>query len=664
MPQEMGLVASSRRNIRSGKEYAHLFAGVGQVTGKTNTVKSGADVFDTLTHIKQIVKREYPTTRKVAGKLLSDTQRNATATLKALFDFMYWHYQYKIDTPGKEELRTPLRAWHDRATGIDCDCYSVSVSSILVSMIKDHGAAIQPPVLRIIKMYNRPYYQHIYVIVPKYKGANLNVRSNYWVIDPVLDTFDKEAPYTAKHDTPVMELQELSGINAPDTDLGREFDGFGHTCDGTLDTYNARMYNHIAKTRNAVAVSPAKVQGFYKPQAFINTADTVLRNWHNENTRAAALAWASNMEMGLVHDDLDGLQGLLHGDDRDLHEHLSGDIDYMEGFSGLDLSGLGATKKGASVKTKIQAAKAKIAPVAAKANTVKNGIFTKVKNAEKVVKATANNAKKKVNVETVKKVVKSVQKVNPVAVAMRNAFLLAMNLNVGQFSTKLKLAYGSQSEAEKAGYNWAQLQAAKNEVEKIFVNIAGGNATALRNAIVNHKNIIHKNVNGMGSVLVAAGASTAAATPLLTKVGQILSKLKLNPAQKAKFKNVAQKAADFAKEHKDQISEKAKQALAKRKNGKAPAPGQNPASDEEQNVYNTPNPGSNPQTTTDAEKNTPDTSKPDDTGKPDNDGKKSGSGMMWFLGAAAVVALAVASSSSSSKPVGTVNAQKVTHVTL
>ncbi len=662
MPQEMGLVASSRRNIRSGKEWEALFSGMGEANGKTVTVKNGADVFDTLEHIKQIVRRDYNTTSKVAAKLL---RSNVNETLKAVFDFMYWHYQYKIDTPGKEQLRTPLRAFKDRHTGIDCDCYSISVSSILVAMIKS-GYKMQPPVLRIIKLYNRPYYQHIYVIIPKYKGADLTVRSNYWVIDPVLDQYDKEAPFTAKYDTPVMELQELSGINAPNTDIGQEFEGFGHTCDGTIDTYNARVYNHIANTRNAIAISPKKVQGWYKPQAFVNVADTVLRNWHNENTRTAALAWASNMEMGLVDDNMEGLQGLMHDDAHDLYTHLNGDVEFLEAITGFDLSGLGATKKG-TIKQKIAAVKAKVAPIAAKANENKKGIFTKIKNAEKIVKATANKATKKVNVATVKQVVKAVQKVNPVAVAIRNAFLAAMNLNVGHYSEKLKYAYGSQSAAEQAGYNWRDLQAAKAEVEKMFVNIAGGNATALRNAIVNHKHILHPGVKGLDEMeglgivgATVAATSTAAATPFLAKVAQILSKFKLNKEQKDKLKKFGKKAQDFAKNHEQDIVDKAKGMRFGKKNNAAK---QNPASDEEQTIVTNSSSPADTSQTTDPQKGTPgnDSPSPGDDPKPE----KKGSMMLW-LGAAAVAAVAIAASSSSSesKPVSGIDKKKVTRITL
>lgn len=570
-PQGLGLVATSRRNIRSGREYAHFF---GSASAETKIVKGDADVSDTVSHALAMIKRDAPTVAKLANHLRGDSLQQ---TCKNIFNFMYWHYQYKIDTPGQEQLRTPTRAWKDRATGIDCDCYSISVGALLTALNI-------PFALRIIKMYNKAFYQHIYVVVPKTKGADISSHSNYWVIDPVLDGFDKEAPYTDKKDYP-MQLAELSGITPEGTDIGREFDGFGTTCDGTIGSYNARMRNHIVNTRNAVVKSPAKVKGFYNPQKFVAVADKVIANWHNPVTREAALEWASSVEMGIVDENMEGLQGLMHDDEHDLHTHMNGDLDYLQAISGIDLSGLTGDDYELSGKVKdklkakvvavaakvapakvIAAAKAKIAPKAAIANATKKGMFTKIKNAGKNLKQVADKAKGKLNKDLVKNVVKKIQKVNPVAVAVRNAFLAAMNLNVGNFSDKLALAYGSASEAEKAGYNFSQLVNAKNEIERIFVNIAGGNADALKKAIINRKHLIHKQVHGMqGLGIVVAAATTAAASPLLAKVAAILAKIIKNPAKLAKAKNLVNKIA----ENKDLIKEKAQQ-LIKAKTGASP----------------------------------------------------------------------------------------------
>ena len=88
----------------------------------------------------------------------------------------------KKDAEGYEQIRSPARAWHDRFSGVDCDCYSVFISSILSNLGIAHT-------LRITK-YQRDYFQHIYPIVPFQNG--------YITIDCVTDRFNYEVPFSEK----------------------------------------------------------------------------------------------------------------------------------------------------------------------------------------------------------------------------------------------------------------------------------------------------------------------------------------------------------------------------------------------------------------------------------------------------------------------------------
>ncbi|WP_345372488.1 hypothetical protein [Algivirga pacifica] len=183
----LGVVANRKRKLRSGKEYEHLFPKPNKLDPY---LKYNGDTYDTIAFMEDIVRKTLPDTKGIATVLQGDSLRK---TSKNIFDFIYRHIQYKPDKATEEELRRPARSWADRKTGVDCDCYSIFISSIL------HNLGI-PHAFRKTKYYGRSYFQHIYVIVPKQEGLSLNKRENYITIDPVLDHFDQEKPFSQKHD--------------------------------------------------------------------------------------------------------------------------------------------------------------------------------------------------------------------------------------------------------------------------------------------------------------------------------------------------------------------------------------------------------------------------------------------------------------------------------
>ncbi len=188
-PQSLGLVAQHYRNIKSGAEYERFFTGAGE--GTNPILERDADVFSTLEHMEAIVAKYKHQAAPIARHLQAG---NRKATCKNIFDWCYNHIQYKLDKAGEEQLRTPLRSWKDRKTGIDCDCYSILVASILSNLNI-------PFAFRIIKLNGKADYQHVYVVVPSVGTDITKSRSSYIVIDPVLDKFDKEAPgITQIHD--------------------------------------------------------------------------------------------------------------------------------------------------------------------------------------------------------------------------------------------------------------------------------------------------------------------------------------------------------------------------------------------------------------------------------------------------------------------------------
>ena len=182
--------ATKKRKIRSGEEFGHLFP---KPLFLDPTIKKGATVDDTVRFIPQVVRETLFQTAKLAPLLKG---KNVYETCKNIWDFVYSHIAYKKDANGKEQIRSPARGWHDRFHGIDCDCYTVFISSILSNLKIKHK-------LRITK-YKQDHFQHIYPIVPTTGG-------NYITVDCVVDRFNYEEPYTEKQDTK-MELEYLNGI--------------------------------------------------------------------------------------------------------------------------------------------------------------------------------------------------------------------------------------------------------------------------------------------------------------------------------------------------------------------------------------------------------------------------------------------------------------------
>jgi hypothetical protein len=183
--------ANIKRQIKSGAEFNHLFP---KPIGDEVEIKRDADVSETVAFIPQVVFETLGDTSRIA-KLLKGNTINETC--ENIWHFVYEHIQYAKDKDGVEQIRRPARAWHDRTRGVDCDCYTVFISSILTNLHIPH-------IYRITKYKNRNYFQHIYPIVPTGKG-------NYITVDCVVNEYNYEEPFTEKKDT-AMKLHYLNGI--------------------------------------------------------------------------------------------------------------------------------------------------------------------------------------------------------------------------------------------------------------------------------------------------------------------------------------------------------------------------------------------------------------------------------------------------------------------
>ena len=192
--------AAGKRNIKSGREYDYLFP---SAMNKDKTVKENATLEDTITFIHKVVGKTLAQTKGIARMMTGSTLRE---TCSNIWHFVYENVAYKKDDDGLEQIRSPRRTWKDRKTGVDCDCYSTFISSILTNLRIPHK-------LRITK-YKRDHFQHIYPVV--IDGGQ------FITIDCVTDQFDYEVPYSEKKDI-TMDLQYLDGLGDRGNDL--VFDG-------------------------------------------------------------------------------------------------------------------------------------------------------------------------------------------------------------------------------------------------------------------------------------------------------------------------------------------------------------------------------------------------------------------------------------------------------
>lgn len=194
----LGLVAAGKRNISAGLEFDKYFS---KPLLADPFLSYAGTTTDTIKFMADIIKNTTEQTAQIARVLNTG---NREKTLKKIFDFIFTHIQYQPDAPHEEQLRSPNRSWTDRKNGVDCDCYSIFIGSIL-SNLKI------PFVLRMVKIGGKSHFQHVYVVVPKttYK-TNLS-RADYWAIDPVLDTFNEEHPFTDNYDLFMQPVRYLNG---------------------------------------------------------------------------------------------------------------------------------------------------------------------------------------------------------------------------------------------------------------------------------------------------------------------------------------------------------------------------------------------------------------------------------------------------------------------
>lgn len=476
-------ISSGYRPIQDGSRFNQFF---GFPEEKDRVIIKDGEVEDTVDLMKKVVWKYIDDTKKIAPRLKGNS---VAETCENIWNFLYHHIQYKLDQKGLEQLRRPSRSWSERETGIDCDCFSIFVSSILTNLHIPHR-------FRITK-YDQDTYQHVYVIVPKENG------NGEYIIDCVLSRFNYEKPYTAKKDFTMslngINVAVLSGTTSNVMDLVNDLEGLENLGAESEQERLQAIYSHLVKTRNIVAGKPQLVQNVDYPPAFLKMLDYAIESWNTPNRDKALTILAQNEDALNKHYQLDSVPEYsdLEGLDNDWSE-----LDYLTEEELLGMLGGKKSKEKKKAKAEKKAAK--------KADPTKKGFFKKVG-------------------EAVKKGGKAFIRYNPVTIAARNGFLLALKLNIKKMGSKLKWGYATKEQAAAKGINADLWQKSKNaliKVEKLFADKLQGKREKMKNAILKGKSGGLSGTADSEFILSGLGAAPAAAA-LAAAVPVIASCLKI-----------------------------------------------------------------------------------------------------------------------------------------
>ena len=458
-------VTSGYRAIKDGSRYNQYFP---KPEERDRVIIEDGEVTDTVELMEKVVWKYLDDTKRIAPLLRRSTTE---ATCQAIWEFVYGYIQYKLDKRGLEQLRRPARSWAERNTGVDCDCMSIFVSSILTNLQIPHKFRIT--------MYSGDSWQHVYVIVP------LGDENNYCVIDGVVSEFNYEKKFTKKMDFTMslngINVAVLSGVSSNDhynAVMANSLTGLGASSSAELD----KIYENIVATRNAIAQDPSLVSSTDDPQALLQMLDYAIQYWHTDKRNQALDILAQNEAQLNLRNGVKTINGLEYDPDE------------------LTLSGV-------NIK----------------------GFFTNVKKS-------VSAAGQKVG-EVAKKAVKAVVKYNPLTLAARGGFLLAMKLNLGKMAHKLKWGYGTEQQARAKGISQAQYQKSKNalsKVEHLFSDKLQGSRDALKNAILkgragNLSGYVEEQMSGYlgdpaSATVIAAAAPVIIATIKILKESGLIGK--------------------------------------------------------------------------------------------------------------------------------------------
>lgn len=481
--ENIGYTANNNptRAMRKGAEYEELLPAP---DWREEVVKRDADVSQTVQEMKKLIIKSAWQTKALSKQLKGN---DLYTTCENIWNFLFYHFKYKEDDAGQEQLRTPALSWHiRRSRGIDCDDFSIFASTILYNLGIPHY-------LRIARYKYKNYFQHVYVVVPQ-------TGKHYITIDGVLDEYDTEKEPEETKDFLIMGTNNLNGIDVSvlsgieDGDFNEvsgillgvdfnnisELEGLGQIA--SKEEELGSIYNHLIRTRNLIRRRPYYIRHVENPENFLGMLDYAIGYW-NTDKREDALDRLEEQENELNR--LQGLEGLAEG-------YEDANLFYgVEGLSGI--AALGRVR-------------------------AKRGFFKKIKDAAKKAG------------QGIKKIAKALVRFNPLTLTIRGGVLLAMKTNLFKMASRIKWGYLTEEEAQRNKFNMDEWRNAKNQLQKIehmFVNILQGKPEALRKSILKGR---AGGLSGLGDlgyepVTMTASGAVATAMPFIKKVLAIIKKV-------------------------------------------------------------------------------------------------------------------------------------------
>lgn len=167
--------------------------------GRFITVKENAGVDDTIKLMRDVIQSQYSDTIEIAKYLKGE---NDFESCRNIWNFCFKHIQYKRDDEGFEQVRRPYRVWQDRLKGVDCDCLTVFICSLMKALNINFLIRLTSyPKQK--KELETDEFEHVYPVAL--------INNTEVIMDCVVHQFNYEVSYKTKMDV-TMKLQYLDGF--------------------------------------------------------------------------------------------------------------------------------------------------------------------------------------------------------------------------------------------------------------------------------------------------------------------------------------------------------------------------------------------------------------------------------------------------------------------
>jgi len=182
------------RKLESGSQYSGLIPSYKHVKHSFELPAEYSDTYNTLEYMADWTNKYANQFQKVANVLKGE---NVLETVKNNYNFLYKHFQYKIDE-NLQQIYAPSAAWHFRKVGFDCKTFSSLASALLLCQNIDHSFVK-------VKLQGSNDWGHVYVQIP-YQGS-------YLIIDATTHD-NKEVDFIEKHEFNMKNLKHI-GLASP-----------------------------------------------------------------------------------------------------------------------------------------------------------------------------------------------------------------------------------------------------------------------------------------------------------------------------------------------------------------------------------------------------------------------------------------------------------------